>query len=49
MALTQSVWSLDEKKPLDTASLSDEKELENLLCEHIELLNEGWLVVGRTP
>ena len=46
MALTQSVWSLDEKKPLDTASLNDERELETLLCEHIELLNDGWLVIG---
>ena len=46
MALTQSVWSLDDKKPLDTASLIDEQELETLLCEHIELLNNGWLVIG---
>lgn len=46
MALSQSVWSLDEKKPLNTANLVDEKELETLLCEHIELLNEGWLVIG---
>lgn len=47
MALSQSVWSLDSKKPLDTASLNSEKELEDLLCEHIELLNNGWLVIGR--
>ncbi|MBR3076692.1 MAG: DUF91 domain-containing protein [Oscillospiraceae bacterium] len=46
MALTQSVWSLDDKKPLDTARLIDEKELETLLCDHIELLNNGWLVIG---
>lgn len=46
MALTQSVWSLDERKPLLNASLNDEKELETLLCEHIELLNDSWLVIG---
>lgn len=47
MSLSQSVWSLDSKAPVDVASLKSEKELEDLLCEHIELLNEGWLVIGR--
>ncbi len=46
MSLSQSVWSLDSKKPLLSASLKDEKELELLLCEHIELLNDGWFVIG---
>ena len=46
MSLSQSVWSLDSKKPLNSSSLKDEKELEDLLCQHIELLDDGWLVVG---
>ena len=39
MTLSHTVWSLNEKKPLQFASLIDEKELELLLCDHIELLN----------
>ena len=45
MALSQIIWSLDEKKPLDSAALTEEKELENLLCNNIEILNRDWLVV----
>lgn len=47
MALSQTMWSLDTKKELDAATLIDEKELEDLLCEHIEILNPNWLVVNR--
>ena len=47
MALSQIVWSLDDRKPLDTAMLLSEKELEDLLSENIEILNKGWMVVGR--
>lgn len=46
MALSQVVWSLDNKKPLDSADLIDERELELLLKDHIEILNKDWLVVN---
>lgn len=46
MSLSHTVWSLNAKKPLQSASLIDEKELELLLCDHIELLNPGWMVVS---
>ena len=47
MALSQIVWSLDDKQPLQPAELTGEKELEELLQDHIELLNPNWLVIGR--
>ena len=47
MAMSQIVWSLDDKKPLMSAALKDEKELEDLLYEHIDILNDGWIVLGR--
>ena len=47
MAMTQIVWSLDDKSQLATSYLVNEKELEDLLYEHIEILNESWIVVGR--
>lgn len=47
MALSQIVWSLDDKQPLPSSELIDEKELEELLEAHIELLNPNWLVIGR--
>ena len=46
MALYQEIWSLDQKKPLDSAVLANELELEHFLCNHIQLLNRGWLVIG---
>ena len=46
MPISHTVWSLDEKKPLETASLIDEKELELLLRDNIEILNKGWLVIS---
>ena len=47
MAITQTIWSLDNKNELKESSLKNEKELEDLLCEHIEILNNNWLVVNR--
>ncbi len=47
MALSQLVWSLDDKQPLQPSELTDEKELEELLEKHIELLNPNWMVIGR--
>ena len=47
MAFSQMIWSLDEKEPLQPSSLTCEAELEDLLSEHMELLNSDWLVVGR--
>jgi hypothetical protein len=47
MSIMQSVWSLDDKQPLQLDDLLNEKELEDLLCEHIEILNNDWLVIGR--
>lgn len=47
MALAQTIWSLDEQSPLPAAELNSEKELEDLLASHIELLNKDWLYLGR--
>lgn len=46
MSISHTVWSLDEKKPLEAANLIDEKELELLLRDNIEILNKGWLVIS---
>ena len=46
MSLSHSVWSLDNKKPLQAAELIDEKELELLIRDNIEIINKGWLVIG---
>lgn len=47
MGLAQVVWSLDDKKPLGTAALKTEKELEDLLNDNIGLLDADWIVIGR--
>lgn len=47
MAISQTIWSLDEKTELQTATLISEKELEDLLADHIEILNPDWLLIGR--
>ncbi len=47
MAIKQTIWSLDEKKELLTAELLSENELEGLISEHISLLSENWMIVGR--
>ena len=46
MSLSHSVWSLDDKKPLQASELVDEKELELLIRDNIEIINKGWLVIG---
>ena len=46
MAIQQSIWTLDGKK-LDTTVLNTEKELEDLLCGNIAMLNPDWLIIGR--
>ena len=46
MSIEHAVWSLDEKKPLISAELKDEKELELLILDNIEILNKGWLVLS---
>ena len=46
MSIEHTVWSLDKKKPLPEAELKDEKELELLLHDNIEILNKSWLVLG---
>lgn len=46
MAIKQSIWTLDGKK-LDTTTLENEKELEDLLSKNIAMLNEDWLLIGR--
>ena len=47
MAISQVIWSLDDKIQLQPAELTNEKELEDLLAEHIEILNPDWLLIGR--
>lgn len=47
MAISQIIWSLDDKEELQPAELISESELEDLLAEHIEILNEDWLLIGR--
>ncbi len=46
MSIEHAVWSLDEKKPLARADLKDEKELEMLILNNIELLNNSWFVLS---
>ena len=46
MPISHTVWSLDEKKPLQAASLVDEKELELLLRDKIHA-SGSWQ--GGTP
>ena len=47
LAISQVIWSLDDKVELQPAELTNEKELEDLLAEHIEILNPDWLLIGR--
>lgn len=47
MAISQKIWSLDDKKQLKEAELVNEKELEDFLCEHMEVLHPDWLLIGR--
>lgn len=45
MPMSQLVWSLSKKVPLETSELNDEGELESLLRDNIEILDKSWLVV----
>ncbi|MBU5432315.1 endonuclease NucS domain-containing protein [Intestinimonas sp. MSJ-38] len=47
LAISQVIWSLDDKVQLQPAELVNEKELEDLLAEHIEILNPDWLLIGQ--
>lgn len=47
MGIRQTIWSLDEKRELSSASLINEEELEDLIAENINLLSDDWLLVGR--
>ena len=47
MAISQAIWSLDDKEELQSAQLTSEKELEDFLADHIELLDADWLLIGR--
>lgn len=47
MSVSQMIWSLDDQKQLPTADLLNEKELEDLLFQHIEILDPDWLLIGR--
>ena len=40
MPISHTIWSLDTKKPLEATSLNDEKELELLLRDNIEILSK---------
>ena len=38
---------MDDKEQLQPAELINEKELEHILAEHIEILDADWLLIGR--
>ena len=40
------LWSIDDKKPLSLSKLDSEEQLEILIKDNINLLEEGWLVIG---
>lgn len=46
MALKQVIWSLDDYKELPPSKLDKEAELEDLLCEHIEIIDPNLLFIG---
>lgn len=45
--MKQILWSLDTKTEVESSSLLSEKELEDLIFEHIEIVDDGLLVIGR--
>lgn len=47
MAIQQEIWSLDNKKKLDSASLLSEEELEDFIYSDIDVLNKDWIIIGR--
>ena len=46
MSLSQLLYSLEDRQVLESGELNNERELENLLCENIDLLDPNWLVIG---
>ena len=46
MAVKQTIWSLDEKIELLPSELDSERELEDLLCEHLEIIDPNLLFIG---
>jgi hypothetical protein len=48
MPIDQSVWKIGEEvKELQRTQLVSENELEEIIQDHIEMLNTNWLVIGR--
>lgn len=47
MPMEQTIWSLDARRPLDSAALNSETELEELICGDISILSRDWLIVNR--
>lgn len=47
MALSQMLYSMENGQVLEVGELRNEKELENLLCANIDLLDPNWLVIGQ--
>lgn len=47
MSLSQLLYSLEDRQVLESGELNNERELENLLCENIDLLDPNWLVIGQ--
>lgn len=48
MSIEQVIWKIGDKPlKLSTSSLSNEDELENMICKDISILNEEWLPIGR--
>lgn len=48
MAIDQSIWLIDTNiEKQREIRLDNEKELEDVLEKNLELLNDGWMVIGR--
>ncbi len=47
MPIEHSIWSLEPQQKLHSSQCLKENELEDLIYNHIEFLNENWVVVGR--
>lgn len=49
MAINQALWQINSSKPVPVVEINfdKEKELEEILCNDISLLNQDWLVIGR--
>ena len=48
MSIDQAIWKIDETPArLAACALNSEDELEEMICNDMGILNEGWLAVGR--